>query len=283
MGWSENIPAEEGLCYAYVDSGEEIPTRVVFVPGHDTSYSAAWRWSHTGDADSFSYRVNGGEWITAVADELKAETSVDVGKLNVFEIYATVNGIDSETVSFGILPLAKEKTEKYFSTRLSSTPYSLATYDFYKGHLLKDAIYLSRTRYGASMDLDVGYSINNTVRPYLGLGYSVERKGVTIIPNAFNVYYAKAVGGVDVKFMKKNDFSLSAGTFGGVMLHVNGNKFNISSVLGARIDFAYSISDNLSVSVGTKASASHLPAAEPLLSSITYLIDPLTLSIEARF
>ena len=284
MEWSENIPAEEGLCYASIGSGEEIPTKVVFVPTDSTNYVANWTWRHEGEADSFSVRVNGGEWKTSSADVFSAKTPVKVGKLNIFEIYATLNGVNSESEFFGILPVAKEESrDDHFSLRFTATPYSLAAFDFYNGHVIENATYMTKTKYGLSLDLDLGYIMSDVVRPYFGLGYSVERKDATIIPNAFNVYYAKGLCGLDINLMRKNGFTLSAGAFGGLMMHVNNNKFNISSILGARIDFSYAINDSISVSIGTKASASHLPAAEPLLNSITYLIDPLTLSVEARF
>ena len=283
VGWIEDIPAEEGLCYASIDSGIEIPTRVVFVSSGSAFYSAEWSWNHAGDVDSFSYRVNGGRWVTVDADTFSAKTSVNVDSLNIFEIYATVGGVNSESMFLGILPLAKEEKENAFSARLSFAPYSIAFYDFYNGHTLENAIYTTNTKYGLSADFDLGYSIKNAVRPYFGISYSLERKGTTVIPNAFNVYYAKALCGLDINLMRKNDFTLSAGPFGGVMMHVNGNKFNISSLLGARVDLSYSFNDTLSVSAGTKISASHLPAAEPLLSSITYLVDPLTFSVGVRF
>ena len=173
--------------------------------------------------------------------------------------------------------------EKKISIRLTASPYSIGIYDFFNGHNIPDARYLTITNYGLSADGEVGYQVNNNILIYLGAGYGYQMKKETIIPNAFKVSYFKAYVGLDLRFIKVSKFSSSLGVFAGGMMGINAGQYNISSILGGRIRFDYYLNSHLSLGLQTRFSASYLPANDPLYKSMTYLIDPLTLSLDVRF
>ena len=108
-------------------------------------------------------------------------------------------------------------------------------------------------------------------------------KKETIIPNAFKVSYFKAYVGLDLRFIRVGKLSSSLGVFAGGMMGINAGQYNISSILGGRIRFDYYLNSHLSLGLQTRFSASYLPANDPLYKSMTYLIDPLTLSLDVRF
>ena len=173
--------------------------------------------------------------------------------------------------------------EKKISIRLTASPYSIGIYDFFNGHNIPDARYLTITNYGLSADGEVGYQVNNNILIYLGAGYGYQMKKETIIPNAFKVSYFKAYVGLDLRFIKVSKFSSSLGVFAGGMMGINAGQYNISSILGGRIRFDYYLNSHLSLGLQTRFTASYLPANDPLYKSMTYLIDPLTLSLDVRF
>ena len=166
---------------------------------------------------------------------------------------------------------------------LTASPYSIGIYDFFNGHNIPDARYLTITNYGLSADGEVGYQVNNNILLYLGAGYGYQMKKETIIPNAFRVSYLKALVGLDLRFIKVGKFSSSLGVFAGGMMGINAGVYNISSILGGRIRFDYHLNSHLSLGLQTRFTASYLSANDPLYKSMTYLIDPLTLSLDVRF
>ncbi|MGN0907528.1 MAG: hypothetical protein ACI4NM_10300, partial [Bullifex sp.] len=82
--------------------------------------------------------------------------------------------------------------EKKISIRLTASPYSIGIYDFFNGHDIPDARYLTVTNYGLSADGEVGYQINSNILLYMGAGYGYQMKKETVIPDAFRVSYIKA-------------------------------------------------------------------------------------------
>ena len=173
--------------------------------------------------------------------------------------------------------------EKKISIRLTASPYSIGIYDFINGHDIPDARYLTVTNYGLSADGEIGYQINSNILLYIGAGYGYQMKKETIIPNAFKVSYIKAYVGLDLRFIRVGKFSSSLGVFAGGMMGINAGQYNISSILGGRIRFDYYLNSHLSLGLQTRFTASYLPANDPLYKSMTYLIDPLTLSLDVRF
>ena len=173
--------------------------------------------------------------------------------------------------------------ERKYSIRLTASPYSIGIYDFYNGHSIPDARYLTITNYGLSADAELGYHSGSSIFMYAGAGYGYQMKKETIIPYAFMVSYVKAYAGFDLKFLSAGQFSSSFGVFAGGMIGINAGVYNISSILGGRIRLDYRITDGLSLGLQTRFTASYLPAKDPLYRSMTYLIDPVTLSLDMRF
>ena len=211
--------------------------------------------------------------VNVIEDEVKVEQQEEV-------IEAIINEESSITT---LEPKLISNKEKKISIRLTLSPYSIGIYDFFNGHNIPDARYLTITNYGLSADGEVGYQVNNNILLYLGAGYGYQMKKETIIPNAFKVSYFKAYVGLDLRFIRVGKLSSSLGVFAGGMMGINAGQYNISSILGGRIRFDYYLNSHLSLGLQTRFSASYLPANDPLYKSMTYLIDPLTLSLDVRF
>lgn len=282
IDWSDDIPGNASSVIALVD-GVEIETAVLSVSGSTKKVDLEWFWGYE-DADSFSYRLNKGEW--KIIDGEKRSVTIDnlqTGQFNLFEIYATKDGKASNISSYGVVANSEKPYRYPVSLRLSVSPYSLAIYDFYNGHHIQSSKYLSYSRYGLAADADFGLYVLDRIRFSFGAGYSYIHKDETIIPEAFDVQYLKAFGGLDITAIRKGSFSASLGAFGGMMMHINADKYNWTSFAGARLDLSYALSNHFAVSAGTRFSAAHLPSAEYLLNSMTYLIEPVAISVEVRF
>lgn len=283
--WSADIPMGGGeeQIVATLDGVNEIPTTHSFVEGSPKNVDVLWTWDYE-DADSFSYRMNVGKWNRLSGDQTSAKiNNLKVGKFHLFDIFATKGGVDSPVRSYGIVATSSKPYSYPGSIRVSFAPYSLAIIDFYNGHDISSSEYLSLSKYGVGADFDLGFYLFNRIRLGAGIGYSLALKKTTVIPDAFDVHYIKAYGSLDVVVFRKGAFSASAGISGGKILHINANKYNDPVFLGARIDFGYRLCDSLALSAGTKLTASHLPSSEPLLMSMTYLVDPVVISAEVRF
>ncbi|MGN0907681.1 MAG: hypothetical protein ACI4NM_11080 [Bullifex sp.] len=172
--------------------------------------------------------------------------------------------------------------EKKISIRLTASPYSIGIFDFINGHNIPDARYLTVTNYGLSADGELGYQANSNILFYAGAGYGYQMKRETIIPDAFRVSYIKAYTGLDLRFLRTGRFSSSLGVFAGGMMGINAGMYNISSILGGRLRFDYHLNSHLSIGLQTRFTASYLPADDPMYKSMTYLIDPVTLSLDVR-
>ena len=208
--------------------------------------------------------------INVIEEEQKQEELIEP----VFNENSSINTLEPKLIS---------NKEKKISIRLTASPYSIGIYDFFNGHNIPEARYLTITNYGLSADGEVGYQVNNNILIYLGAGYGYQMKKETIIPNAFKVSYFKAYVGLDLRFIRLGKFSSSLGVFAGGMMGINAGQYNISSILGGRIRFDYYLNSHLSLGLQTRFTASYLPANDPLYKSMTYLIDPLTLSLDVRF
>lgn len=282
IGWIETIPEEEGSLMVSIDGENEIEAELIHIHDADKHY-AQWSFDYGNDADSFSYRLNGGPWTTIEASIKSVKTPFEKDTLNLFEIYAESDGVKTPIKTLGLIVVDKTEKANNFSLRLTSAPYSLAVYDFYNGRHIAKENSISSSAYAVTADIDLGYSPAERLRFYLGAGYSLAIKKDTVIPEAHDVHYIKAFLGVDAKAIVKGDFSLSAGLFAGAMAHINAGMYNMSSIMGARIDCGFKISDSFRLNLGTRMTAAYQPAAQPLMSSMTYLIDPLTLSLEMMF
>ena len=211
--------------------------------------------------------------VNVIEDEVKVEQQEEV-------IEAIINEESSITT---LEPKLISNKEKKISIRLTLSPYSIGIYDFFNGHNIPDARYLTITNYGLSADGEVGYQVNNNILLYLGADYGYQMKKETIIPDAFKVTYLKGYVGLDLRFIKVNNFSSSLGVFTGLMMGVNANTYSINSLLGARLRCDYTLNKHLSFGLQTRLTASYSKAEDKLYSSITYLIDLVSLSLDMRF
>lgn len=284
ISWSTELPKEEDSVLVSIDNGDEIETEIIHINGYARDYQVKWSWLSDNEADSYKYRVNEGAWTTVSDSEIYLNAKdFAKKKFNLFEVCSVGNNVESAIGKRGLIVVENNPYRYPFSIRFGFSPISVAAFDFFNGHSIPDAKYLTLSQYGLSTDLDFGYYLTDGIKIYLGAGYSYVKKVDTVIPDAKAIHYIKTLGGFDFTIVNSGKASLASGLFGGCMFHFNAGKCSISSLMGARLDFNFDLGNNIMLSAGTKLTAMYLPSKQNLLKSMTYLIDPITVSMEVRF
>ena len=286
------------------DDNKKISSKIVFTEHDKIDATFSWDISNT----KLRYTLNNSKpkSIKSGVNEITLK-NLPANELSIFTLEAKVNKKWSECGRVGLIPVnvIEEEVltpvinensvidtlepklfsnkEKKVSLRLTASPYSLGIYDFINGHHIESAKYLTFTNYGLALDGELGYQANSNILLYLGGGYGYQIKKETIIPDAFKVTYLKGYVGLDLRFIKVNNFSSSLGVFTGLMMGVNANTYSTNSLLGARVRFDYTLNKHLSFGLQTRLTASYSKAEDKLYSSITYLIDLVSLSLDMRF
>ena len=141
-------------------------------------------------------------------------------------------------------------------------------------------------------EIEIVYCIRGTFENTVGTKVITLNPGDFVIIPPQEIHSNRVIAGheaefitilFDLRFIKVGKFSSSLGVFAGGMMGINAGQYNISSILGGRIRFDYYLNSHLSLGLQTRFTASYLPANDPLYKSMTYLIDPLTLSLDVRF
>ena len=185
----------------------------------DDKINATFSWTIANSNTKLRYTLNDSKPKTVKSDinEITIK-NIPSNELSIFTLEAKVNKKWLECGRVGLIPvnvIEEEQTqtqeevltpivnenssintlepklisnkEKKISIRLIASPYSIGIYDFFNGHNIPDARYLTITNYGLSADGEVGYQVNSNILIYLGAGYGYQMKKETIIPNAFKV------------------------------------------------------------------------------------------------
>ncbi|MDY5931283.1 MAG: hypothetical protein SPJ34_04545, partial [Candidatus Ornithospirochaeta sp.] len=236
----------------------------------------------------YRYRVNGGDWSVLEAGLSSIRVSGLVsGVPAILEIETSENGSKwSYPVAHRINPFRENVSidrDRTLSYRGIASPLTIGIFDFFNGHHIEDARYLTVTDIGFSADNELAWRVAPAVSLYASVGYSYVRKKQTVIPNAFTVHYFKALCGMDIRLFGIGRFSMDAGLSAGMALHFNASSFNASSIAGLRLRADYRISGMLSAGLQSTAYFAYLPSEDPLYKSMTYLIDALSVSFEVRF
>ena len=263
-----------------------------------------WQWNDI-DAAYYRWQLNGTneeDWTIVDGTSLYADTyGLDPHIVNNFYIQSSKDGtnwsesfvetwgsdvpIEDELVSEipEVVDVDPMKTKKnIFGIRAELSPYSFVLYDFYKGHDIKDAKYLTMTNYSAAFDTELYWKTPWPLSLHLDAGYSLALKNETVIPNAVDVHYVRLGGGLDFT-MANERLSFSFGVLGGELITFNANSWNPGSYLGGRLLLEFNLTDKLMLGCQSRVTVSHQKASDPLMSSLTWMVDPVALSIAYRF
>ena len=218
---------------------------------------------------------------------LHADTpDLDSSRINRFYIQSSHDGLswsDSFVETWGEdEEIEEQKKVSHFGMRAALSPYSIDIFDFYNGHDIEGAKFLTMTNYATAVDTEFFWKTPWPLSLHVDAGYTFALKTETILPKAIDVHYVRLGGGIDG--VAANDkLSIMFGVFGGELITFNANRWNPGSYLGGRILLEFNLSDNLLLGCESRVAASYQKATDPLLSSITWLVDPLALTVTYRF
>lgn len=267
-----------------------------------------WQWNDI-DAAYYRWQLDGESedgWTVVDGNTLYADTyDLDPTLLYNFHIQSSPDGVSwsnasvetwggfdeiaTEEVDAAVdvsesmedAPAAKSRRNR-FGVRAGLSPYSFVLYDFYKGHDIKDAKYLTMTNYSAALDTELFWKTPWPLALHLDAGYTLALKNETVIPNAVDVHYVRLGGGLDCVIANEK-LSFAFGVHGGELITFNADHWNPGSYLGGRLLLEFKISDNLLFGCQSRVTVSHQKASDPLMSSLTWIVDPMALSVSYMF
>ena len=164
----------------------------------------------------------------------------------------------------------------------SSFSLSYGIFDFYNGHHIEDARYLITTDPGFSLGLELALSCGERWRLYGLYSYTRENKKTTVIPDAFMVEHHQFSLGTDMLFPIKS-WRLFVGPSLKYSVDINGGYWSPSVFLDTRGGFEYFLTEKVYVGIETGLSLAYNSAEDPLMRSLTYLIDPVGIRMGVKF
>lgn len=189
----------------------------------------------------------------------------------------------------------QEKEDHRFYVR-SGAGWSMGVYDFYNGHGTDGPRVFTVSDMGVSVSLEAGMEIRPDLRVYVGADGSYERKRTEDIiwPQGFAMYYAGLTAGADyVCPLDGGRFCLYGGLSAGWLRHFYSYGrsssggiillYTDSASVGARVGVNWNITDSVSVGACSRVRISHLWDDDRYMRSFTFLLDPLSLSMEVAF
>lgn len=189
--------------------------------------------------------------------------------------------IDGKRI-FSELPLEK-KGRQQFEAKIYASAASVGIYDFYNGHEIEDAKYLTITKPGFSLGFGFGYGVAKHI--WLTMGYRCYSlwKTETVIPSGYYVSHHIASLGMDIRSSLSSKAAFVAGLYAGCMMSTNAGKYSISAVVGIDCGFEFEIDEILFFRLGTGFATSYQHSDERLYRSMTYIFDGLTSGLALRF
>ena len=246
-----------------------------------------WSWkSGSEGVNYYRYRLNGGDWVLINAPQRDSGIiEIEVGGTYLIEIQASFDGNAWSESAESILTTVKVEERKHFFSFEASTSLSLsfAQYDFYNGHGIAGARYLTNTNPGLTADAEIDLSFGSHFRVFTGYSYSRENKKETVIPDAFVVEHHQIMTGFDILFPINGKWRPYMGLNYAYSFDVNAGYWSPSQFVGARIGLDYFINKNFYVGIKSGVRVAHNDDNDPLYRSFTYLVDPIGLRVGVKF
>ena len=246
-----------------------------------------WSWkSGSEGVNYYRYRLNGGDWVLINAPQRDSGIiGIEVGCTYLIEIQASFDGNAWSESAESILTTVKVEERKHFFSFEASTSLSLsfAQYDFYNGHGIADARYLTNTNPGLTADAEIDISFGSHFRIFTGYSYSRENKKGTVIPDAFVVEHHQIMTGFDVIFPINETWRPYMGLNYVYSFDVNAGYWSPSQFIGVRIGLDYFINKNVYVGIKASMRQAHNDDSDPLYRSYTYLYDPIGIRMGVKF
>ena len=238
------------------------------------AYTVEWTWE--GDSAYYRYSLDEANWT--VTEDKEAYTEVENDREPSFLFVQSSN--DKETWS-------KSSKGKYslspITVRVNLSPYTSAIIDFYNAHSIEKARDLTGTVYGNSLSLDLCWDNNSSLRLYSKLGGSYVVLNTPVSARSRVVEYIKGGVGVDLYNKLYRETSFFFGLGGGVMLHINEKKMNITPYGETRLGFEWDINERVRAGVVSSVSVSHFENEDKRNNSLTLLFEPISATLSYRF
>lgn len=248
--------------------------------------SISWSWINEG-VKYHRWRLNDGEWHI-VEDTNTGNIEITVGERYLFSVQSSYDGEIWSNSSDSLLTTirvekSRKKLPKLSFEAQTSISLSYAFYDFYNGHEIAGARYLTTTDPSFTADAELAFSIGKNFRFWGGYAYSRESKKETVIPDAFVVEHHQMETGFDVLFPIEDRWRLYFGLNSAYSIDVNAGYWSPSFFFGGRLGFDYFINKNFYVGIKSGVRVAHNDDNDPLYRSFTYLVDPIGLRVGVKF
>ena len=258
----------------------------ILITDKDT-VAVSWSWKDENEGVGFHrYRIDEGDWTIINAPSTETgPVELAVGEQYRIEVQASFDGKTWSESSFSVLTTVKMDNRKPFiSFELSSSiSLSYALYDFYNGHNIKGAKYLTGTEAGFTGDVGLALSFGKRFRLGAAYSYVWERKKETVIPDAFIVQHHQAAVGFDLLIPFSGRWRLYLGPDVRYSIDINGGYWSPSLFFGARAGIEYFLSDHFFIGIGSSVRVANNKAADPLYSSFTFQFDPVGIKMGVKF
>ena len=246
-----------------------------------------WSWkSNSEGVNYYRYRLNGGDWVLINAPQSDSGIiEIEVGGTYLIEIQASFDGNAWSESAESILTTVKvEERKPFFSFEASTSLFlSFAQYDFYNGHGIAGARYLTNTNPGLTADAEIDLSFGSHFRVFTGYSYSRENKKETVIPDAFVVEHHQIMTGFDILFPINGKWRPYMGLNYAYSFDVNAGYWSPSQFVGARIGLDYFINKNVYIGIKASMRQAYNDDPDPLYRSYTYLYDPIGIRMGVKF
>ena len=232
----------------------------------------------------YRWREDDGEWNLSQSETgSEAVIPLEEGK-HTIEIAFSNDGENwSPSLFYPLTVLKAPKEERKTQIEMASSfSLSYGIFDFYNGHHIEDARYLTMTDPGFSLGVELALPLGGRWRIYGLYSYARENKKTTVMPDAFMVEHHQFGLGIDVRFPIKS-WRLFVGSNLQYSVDINGGYWSPSVFLGIRGGVEYFLTDKIYVGMETGLSLAYNSAEDPLMRSLTYLINPVGIRMGVKF
>lgn len=252
------------------------------------SIYVSWSWISDEGVMFHRWRLNGSGWHV-IESPLSGTGTIEIetGERYKLEIQSSYDGKAWSESAESILTtvrVVKNKKGPELSFEASySFSLSYAFYDFYNGHDIEGARYLTKTNPGFTADAELALSIGSHFRLYGGYSYSRENKKETVIPDAFTVHHHQTSVGFDALVPINESWRLYLGLNSAYSVDINAGYWSPSLFFGGRAGLDYFINKNFYVGIKSGVKIAHNDDNDPLYRSFTYLLDPIGIRMGVKF
>lgn len=252
-----------------------------------------WRWNVDEDSSLyFRYQINGTEddgWIPLERGASSVITpDIPSDEETVFCLQSSRDGVTWAEPACAVRTRDDIERERRDDSMISSvgfrqimSPYSVSLIDFYNGHDIKGAKYLTSSVYGLSLDTEVSLALRERFSYFFSAGWTLTSRKDPVIPGSGTVNYVRLIAGNDLLF-GAGSADIGIGAFAGAYFAFNADVWSASPAAGMRAFIEWPVTPTVSVGAMSRFSLTYHGAEDPLMKSLTWIIDPISVTVTWR-